>query len=61
MTIGIVDEQGDGGSSVVHLTIGIVDEQGRMVDEVSYNLTIEIDEQGGLWMKCRTFDYWDTR
>ena len=53
--------RGDGGSSVVHLTIGIVDEQGRMVDEVSYILPIEIDEQGGLWMKCRTFDYWDTR
>ena len=26
------------------------------------HLTIGIvDEQGGWWMKCRTFDYWDSR
>ena len=26
------------------------------------HLTIGIlDEQGGWWMKCRTFEYWDKR
>ena len=28
LTIGIVDEEGDGGCSLVHLNIGIVDEEG---------------------------------
>ena len=28
LTIGIVDEEGDGGRSLVHLNIGIIDEEG---------------------------------
>ena len=32
------------------------------MNEVSVHLTIGIkDEQVGWWMKCRTFDYWDSR